>query len=147
MTRDFGKRLPHEIPNWVPDGEVFYITINCLHRNRNSLADTPVFEAIHESAKHYETQAHWNIHLMMVMPDHLHGLISFNNGLRGMKETCNFWKRYLTRTQGIVWQKDFFDHRIRSDAEYEEKAHYIRMNPVRAGLCQKPEDCPYTWPK
>jgi hypothetical protein len=32
------------------------------------------------------------------------------------------------------WQKGFFDHVLRSGESYTEKWHYIRDNPVRAGL-------------
>ncbi|MBK1860000.1 REP-associated tyrosine transposase [Cerasicoccus arenae] len=147
MARNLSKRLPHEIPSWVPDGETMFITVNCLHRGINSWANEQAFRGIQQAAEYYEDQCFWWVNLLMVMPDHTHGLISFNNGKRSMKDTVNLWKRYLTRNQGIDWQKDFFDHRIRNQDFYEEKAHYIRMNPVRAGLCEKPEDWPYVWQK
>lgn len=35
------------------------------------------------------------------------------------------------------WQRDFFDHRLRSIESAAEKAQYIRMNPVRAGLVNR----------
>jgi len=34
---------------------------------------------------------------------------------------------------------------LRSNENRIEKAHYIRMNPVRKGLCQTPEEWPYCW--
>jgi len=46
---------------------------------------------------------------------------------------------------GIGWQRDFFDHRLRKNEAYLEKAAYIRMNPVRAGLVASAEDWPYVW--
>jgi hypothetical protein len=39
----------------------------------------------------------------------------------------------------------FFDHRVRSEESLEEKACYIRLNPVRAGLITCPDDWPYFW--
>ena len=62
-----------------------------------------------------------------------------------MSAPMKAWKRYLARETGIEWQDGFFDHRIRNEDELREKAAYIRLNPVRAGLCNKPEDWPYTW--
>jgi hypothetical protein len=41
------------------------------------------------------------------------------------------------------WQRDFFDHRLRDDESFEEKAAYILNNPVRAGLVNRFEDWPY----
>jgi len=35
---------------------------------------------------------------------------------------------------GIEWQRDFFEHRLRSAESWREKADYIRANPVRKGL-------------
>lgn len=48
------------------------------------------------------------------------------------------WKRYTARVGGISWQRDFFDHRLRSNERWEDKAAYIRQNPVRKGLVADP---------
>ena len=40
------------------------------------------------------------------------------------------------------WQKEFFDHVLRSDESYESKWLYVRENPVRAGLVSSAEDWP-----
>jgi len=57
------------------------------------------------------------------------------------------WKQYQTRYLKIDWQRDFFDHRIRSEDQLIEKYEYIRMNPVRKNLVANPKDWPYVWPK
>ena len=41
------------------------------------------------------------------------------------------------------WQEGFFDHVLRSAESYAQKWEYVRMNPVRAGLCNNPEDWQY----
>ena len=41
------------------------------------------------------------------------------------------------------WQKEFFDHVLRSDESYESKWDYVRENPVRAGLVSRADDWPY----
>ncbi len=33
-----------------------------------------------------------------------------------------------------LWQREFFDHVLRSSESYSEKWNYVRDNPVRAGL-------------
>ena len=50
------------------------------------------------------------------------------------------WKAFHKRLNGVRWQENFFDHRIRNREEFDEKACYIRMNPARKGLCQTAED-------
>ena len=78
------------------------------------------------------------------MPDHLHAIMSFSPEV-GMQKSIPDWKRYTCTHAGIQWQRDFFDHRLRKDESYHEKAHYIRMNPVRSGLVDVPDDWPYLW--
>ena len=39
----------------------------------------------------------------------------------GMKEVIKNWKKFLAGRHGIRWQRDFFDHRLRSEAELQEK--------------------------
>ena len=78
------------------------------------------------------------------MPDHLHALISFPYE-RPMKQIIADWKRFLATNLNIDWQRDFFDHRLRRDESFVQKADYIRANQVRAGLVSSIEDWPYFW--
>ena len=81
---------------------------------------------------------------MVLMPDHLHGIIAFPRE-PGMKTTVNDWKKYLARNHGVEWQRDFFDHRLRNHHELDEKTSYALMNPVRWGLCERMEDWPWIY--
>ena len=76
------------------------------------------------------------------MPDHLHAVLSFACDL-SMGRIIGEWKKYITRSTGVLWQANYFDHRLRTDEEFIEKAHYLRMNPVRAGLCADSNDWPW----
>jgi hypothetical protein len=39
-----------------------------------------------------------------------------------------------------LWQFRFFDRGLRTVQEYSEKVEYIHLNPVKAGLVQRPQD-------
>jgi putative transposase len=78
------------------------------------------------------------------MPDHCHALISFQRD-RAMKKVIANWKEVVAKQTGVGWQRDFFDHRLRNDEGYEEKAHYIRLNPVRQNLVATPEHWRFVW--
>jgi putative transposase len=78
------------------------------------------------------------------MPDHIHALISFGTNEK-MSNTIKSWKRYTSQKGNIDWQRNFFDHRMRSDDSFEEKAFYIQNNPIRKGLVSKIEEWPYFW--
>ena len=136
------KRLWHDVPHWVEDGAWFFITVNCADRTREQLTlpaiDTPLLDA----ARFYHDQGKWHIGLMLLMPDHWHAIMGFPRG-KPMDDLFRAWKRYTSRTLGIVWQDGFFDHRLRNDDQVTEKFRYIERNPVVKGLCEKVEDWPH----
>jgi putative DNA methylase len=80
------------------------------------------------------------------MPNHVHVLIRLlpDHSLSGIIQK---WKggssmeinRLLERT-GTVWAADYYDRIVRDEDHYYKCRNYIRNNPVKAGLCEKPED-------
>ncbi len=138
------QRLPHQVPQWVPDGSFFFITINCEPRGKNHLCRADVGTDILNAAAFNHEKLIWHCRFLLLMPDHLHAIIAFPPTL-GLKTTITNWKKYLARTNGIPWQRDFFDHRLRNREEETEKQSYILMNPVRKGLCERAEDWPWIY--
>ncbi|MBN2686009.1 MAG: transposase [Pontiellaceae bacterium] len=138
------KSLPHEIPSWVKDGTEYFITLCTRPRGRNALCVSKSAEFIRASLAYRQASGDLWVYLLLLMPDHLHAIMSFSPQI-GMKKCITDWKRYAAVKGKIAWQRDFFDHRLRKDESYVEKAHYIRMNPVRAGLISGFEKWPYIW--
>ena len=138
------KYLNHEVPHWVGDGAVYFVTINCQMRGINHLCNETVSSNIRASLIHRIQLGYWWPYLFLVMPDHCHGLISFHNN-KGLKKEVTNWKRYCARQNKLKWQRDFFDHRIRNNAEFQEKQQYIYNNPIKAGLISDQEVWPYVW--
>ena len=92
----------------------------------------------------------------VVMPDHVHLLLTAlrdENGwpfplleiMQSLKGTTAHRINRLLYRCGPVWEEESFDHVLRSDESLKEKIEYIRQNPVRAGLVQKPEDYRWLW--
>ena len=138
------KTLPHEVPSWVEDGAIYFITVCCLARGRNQLCACGTARQIFEAVEFRQAAGDWFCRLCVLMPDHLHMLVSFPRDRR-MRKVVSLWKQRVARSCGIRWQRDFFDHRLRADESYREKASYIRMNPCRKMLATRPEDWPYVW--
>jgi len=139
MKQSFPDRLHHKTPSWVKDSSVFHIRIRCSHKNSVDLTQPEIAKALIDSVAFYQTSGKWFVNLFLVMPDHIHALLNFPKDAV-MSKVIGDWKRYQHNQHGILWQENFFDHRIRSDAEYLEKAAYIRRNPVAKGLCSMPEE-------
>lgn len=97
------------------------------------------------SARFYHFRQRWCVTVFMLMPDHIHALLSFDPD-KQMSRVIGDWKRYQAMHHGIGWQAGYFDHRLRDDERGEqlaEKITYIRNNPVAAGLCGSVEDWPW----
>ena len=133
------KRLPHAIPQWVPEGSWFFITIKCVPQHKNQLCRADVGDGVLAALAHNHDKFVWHCRLALLMPDHLHGVFAFPPE-PGMKTTITNWKHFVSAKLGVDWQRDFFDHRLRNVAELLEKTSYILMNPVRKGLCERAED-------
>jgi putative transposase len=146
MYRGFPSKLHHDVPPWVEEGALFHVRI-ALDRTKDqrSLTTASLAKSLMESAIFYERQHRWYITAFMLMPDHIHTLLSFRRDT-SMSRVIGDWKHFHSHHNGIVWQDGYFDHRLRDDERGEElnaKINYIRNNPVAAGLCAKWEDWPW----
>ncbi len=96
----------------------------------------------------YREQMRYALHEFVIMPDHLHLLltpgadISLERALQLIKGGFSY--RLRKAKTGLIWQESFTNHRIRDEHDYERHAGYIRMNPVRARLVERPEMYPYS---
>jgi REP element-mobilizing transposase RayT len=138
--------LHHNVPHWVEPGALFHIRIRLdRERKQKPLTAPPLAQAILESAKFYEVRMRWHITLFLLMPDHLHALLSFGRD-KSMSEVIKGWKRFHKRVNCVIWQEGYFDHRLRADGRGTQlfaKLNYIRQNPVAAGLCARTGDWPW----
>ena len=138
------KRLPHDIPLWLdPSKARYFITVSCKQRDENQLARSTVANNIFETIKHRNAEGIWYAHLALLMPDHVHLLLSFPQREKRVQSVVSKWKEWTAKTLKIEWQRDFFEHRLRKEESFREKADYILANPVRAGLAEKTADWPY----
>jgi putative transposase len=146
IYRGFPARLQHSAPHWVEPGALFNIRIRLEHeKEQKPLSDPPLGQAILDSAKFYEARMRWHITLFLLMPDHLHALLSFARD-KSMSEVIRDWKRFHKRVNRVMWQEGYFDHRLRADERGTQllaKLNYIRQNPVAASLCARADDWPY----
>ena len=81
-----------------------------------------------------------------VMPNHVHVLIKQAQGFR-LAEIVRSWKVFTARRanavlgrRGTFWMREYHDRRIRDEAHLHRAVGYIERNPVKAGLCERPED-------
>ncbi|MGJ8673047.1 REP-associated tyrosine transposase [Rubritalea sp.] len=140
------KTMCHAPPFWVADDAIFFLTINCQKRGVNQLANDSTASVLINSWLYYREQQQSAPLLILVMPDHLHLLINFSwQKGGGMSSLIKSWKRYTAKKIGTDWQRDYFDHRVRSREDFDHKWDYIINNPVNAGLVANADDWKYRW--
>ena len=140
------KSLPHDLPLWIdPRREIYFISINCQKRFHNQLALPDISKRLLETVRHRQEKFLWWPHLFLLMPDHLHALISFPLSDKPLQTVVSKWKEWTAKELGIRWQRDFFEHRLRHDESHRQKADYILENPVRKKLVGCPEDWPFVY--
>ena len=84
-----------------------------------------------------------------IMPNHVHVIFSPLPPY-SISEILQSWKGFTARRanqllnrSGPFWGTESFDHLIRSPEYYDQYIAYIENNPVKAGLCARPQDWPY----
>jgi putative transposase len=101
-----------------------------------------------ESLFRGEHLGHYRFGPFVIMANHLHLLllpsISPSLLLKSLKgATAREANRLLHRTGEQFWQRESYDHWVRSETEWNRIAAYIENNPVKAGLVSRMED--YAW--
>jgi REP element-mobilizing transposase RayT len=90
------------------------------------------------------------------MPDHVHWLMqplpksdnkywSLSSILHSIKSYSSKQIPQVMKHIGIVWQVERYDRIVRNHQEFINFWEYIRQNPVKAGLTERPEDYPFLW--
>ena len=78
----------------------------------------------------------------IIMPNHIHMILQIPAGgaehtigeYVGMFKslTLNYWRKICNRegkVMGTVWQRNYYEHILRNEADYLEKLRYIQENP------------------
>ena len=122
------------------------------------LRDPRLAEEVRKSIYHFAGER-YDVYAWVVMASHFHWLFKPTDGWveslgpsarertprerimqsirRHTARQCN----KLLNREGTFWQDESYDHCVRSADELLRIIEYVEMNPVKAGLC----DCPEEW--
>jgi putative transposase len=127
----------------------YFITI-CAHMYQNRFQRDEVAELMVATLFKYRDVGEFELHEYVVMPDHIHVLVSLPDGqpLSRIVQLIKGGFSHTLREHGIamrtVWQSGHHDRRVRDENEFAEMVEYVRQNPVRRGLVQEAEEYPYS---
>jgi putative transposase len=89
------------------------------------------------------------LHDFVVMPDHVHLLITVDSQMTIEKAMQLIKGRFSYRLKkelgylGEVWQRGFSEVSVYEESSLNAHRAYIAQNPARAGLVSLPEEYPY----
>lgn len=98
---------------------------------------------------HYRDEGAYLLHEFVIMPDHLHLLLtpretaSLEKCIQLIKGGSSFEIHRQRASRLQIWQPGFHDWTVRGFQDYEAKREYIRLNPVRAQLVTRAEEWLY----
>ena len=145
---EYRRKLPHY---QKPNRAIFVTSCKLCGEPFTAPARGLVLEhCIHEHGKRI------HLHAAVVMPEHVHLLFTpLQDGegwphalpaiLKLIKGVSARSVNRLLDRSGPVWQEESFDHVLRSTESFAEKLEYMRQNPVRRGLVERPEDYRWLW--
>ena len=86
---------------------------------------------------HYDSR-NYSLHAFVIMPDHLHLLITpfeaLEKSVQLFKGGFSYRAKRELEWSKEIWQPGFTEHRVRDEVDWLNHIEYIRQNPVRARL-------------
>ena len=103
--RGFPQRLYHRVPHWVEPGALFHIRVRLdLAKPQQAFTNQCLGQAILDSVMFYEEKTRWHITLFLLMPDHLHAVLSFARE-DSMSEVIRDWKLFTIEPTRLCGRK------------------------------------------
>jgi len=159
------KQIDIAMPNYrrEREGNTFFFTVVtygrqpllCLEESRAALGDI---------IKETQARMRFEIDAWVLLPDHIHCIWTLPAGDSDYSERWGLIKAGYTKRVGkalttkaqvenasrlkhreqLVWQRRFWEHRIRDEKDFEAHCDYIHYNPVKHGLARSPRDWVYS---
>ena len=85
-----------------------------------------------------------------IMPNHIHMLATrfekytLADIMQSIKSITSHRANRILKRNGQFWMLDYFDRYIRTPEHFAKTLRYIEDNPVKARLCKRPEDWPFS---
>jgi REP element-mobilizing transposase RayT len=130
------------------EGGMYFVTTRC-HDKQNIFLDPVNVKVVFDSLDWLVGNGWIDLHFAIAMPDHVH-LVFQLLGDKGLPDVMLALKQFTGRQiksrielSQPVWQRQYYDHLVRSDESLSEVIQYCWFNPVRGGLVSDPREYPH----
>ena len=151
-----GGVLPDYVRRWVAGG-TYCFTVNLADRRCSLLVDR--IAVLRQAVREVRRARPFHIDAWVVLPEHMHCLWTLPNGdvdfstrmrlikgafSRGVESGERRSASRLMQGERGIWQRRFWEHAIRDEADYRAHMDYIHFNPVKHGLVAQAAMWPFS---
>jgi putative transposase len=158
-TLRFGCRMPDYRRAYIKGGTFFFTVVT--NERHHVFNDKAAVDLLKTSFRRVMRLHPFEIDSIAVLPDHLHciWMLPENDSdfsIRWRLIKSDFTRGYLSVSAGEIsnsrrmkkekgiWQRRFWEHMIRDEADLNMHRDYIHYNPVKHGLADSPSEWEYS---
>jgi len=139
------------------DGGVFFFTVALADRSSDLLVRE--VDRLRRSYASVQKRLPFETIAICILPDHLHAIWALpqddanfplrwnliKGGFsRGLPTVVRPTASKLAKREKEIWQRRYWEHAIRDDADLERHVDYVHFNPVKHGYINRVCDWPYS---
>jgi REP-associated tyrosine transposase len=139
------------------EGGTFFFTVTLLDRSSELLVQH--VDRLRKVYRTVQARLPFATNAICILPDHLHAIWTLPPGdadfagrwsqiksgfSRELAPAQLRSRSQLQRRETGIWQRRFWEHAIRDDADFERHINYIHFNPVKHGYVTRVCDWPYS---
>jgi putative transposase len=140
----------------LPGGSYFFTVVTA---DRTQALLTEHIASLREAFREVQARHPFGLEAVVILPDHLHCVWSLPEGdddfsMRWRQIKSAFSRRVaageprsasrIAKGERGLWQRRFWEHALRDEADYRRHVDYIHYNPVKHGHVQRVMDWPYS---
>ena len=137
-------------------GAAVFFTVNLADRGSDLLVQE--IEALRTAVRLTRAERPFGIEAWVVLPDHMHCVWKLPEGDSDFSTRWSLIKARFTMSVDVahrrsshikrrergVWQRRFWEHHLRDDADFQAHRRFCWINPLTHGLVSDPGEWPYS---
>ncbi len=139
------------------EGATYFFTLNLLNRQSDLLIHH--IDLFRIAYRKTQQAMPFTLDAMVVLPEHLHILMTLPEGDHDYPKRISCLKglfsRQIPRSECVnesrahkreraIWQRRYWEHRIRDEIDFQRHVDYIHYNPVKHGHVKHVEEWQYS---
>jgi len=138
-------------------GATYFFTVNLADRSQSLL--TEHIALLRNAFEYTRERHHFTVDAIVILPEHIHAIWTLPEGdsdfalrwrliktvfSRGLPKGERRSDSRQSKGERGIWQRRYWEHLIRDEADFSRRVDYIHINPVKHGLVSRVADWPHS---